>query len=157
MILAALYENILQPFIILMSFPFSLIGVFLAYILSGKLFNANGYVGLIILVGIVVNNAIVLVERINQLRRKGVKLEQAVIQGASDRIRPILITTLTTIGGLLPLLFLKSESSSTLAMMLKELSFITVVGLVSSGFFSLTLIPAIYYLIGRRIPDSVAS
>ncbi len=143
MILASLYESFSKPFIIFFTVPFALVGVFLFYIIFERDFNVNGYIGLIILLGIVLNNGIVLVERINQLIRKGISTIEASIQGGIERIRPIMITTLTTIGGLIPLMFLPS-GNTTMAKILEELSFITIGGLVGSTLLTVTMIPVVY-------------
>lgn len=146
MILAALYESFSKPFIIFFTVPFALLGVFLFYILFERDFNVNGYIGLIILLGIVLNNGIVLVERINQLVRTGFSIVDASVQGGIERIRPIMITTFTTVGGLIPLLFLPS-GNTTMAKILNELSFITIGGLVGSTLLTITMIPVVYVVI----------
>jgi len=148
MILAGLYESFRRPFVIFLSVPFALIGVLLSYAIFGRAFNINGYIGVILLSGIVVNNAIILVDRIDQLRKENYPLLQAVTEATVQRIRPILITTLTTIGGLIPLFFLHS-GSSTLSGILQELSFITVGGLVSSTVLTITIIPLVYVSIEK--------
>jgi HAE1 family hydrophobic/amphiphilic exporter-1 len=153
MILAALYESFSKPFIIFFTVPFALVGVFLFYILFERDFNVNGYIGLILLLGIVLNNGIVLVERINQLIQRGLSTIDAAVQGGIERIRPIMITTLTTVGGLIPLVFLPT-GNTTMAKILEELSFITIGGLISSTLFAITLVPLIYCLVeelNRRI------
>ncbi len=150
MILAALYESFAKPFIIFFSVPFALVGVFLFYVLFGRDFNVNGYIGLILLFGVVVNNSIVLVERINQLKRTGLSTIEAAVKGGVDRIRPILITTLTTIGGLVPLVFFPTGNTA-MAQILEELSFITIGGLVGSTLLTITMIPVVYVLIQKRL------
>ena len=102
MILAALYESFIQPFIILLSVPLALIGVFAAFVITGVSFDSSAYIGVILMAGIVVKNAILIVDHINLRRRQGVALVEAVVEGTSDRIRPILMTTGTTVFGLLP-------------------------------------------------------
>ncbi|MFQ6613849.1 MAG: efflux RND transporter permease subunit [Fidelibacterota bacterium] len=149
MILAALYESFVQPFIIFITVPFALVGVFLFYVLFERDFNVNGYIGLIILLGIVLNNGIVLVERMNQLIQGGLSTMEAAVEGGKERIRPIMITTLTTVGGLIPLLFL-SSGNTALAKILNELSFITIGGLVSSTVLTMTLIPVLYCIFKDR-------
>ncbi len=148
-ILASFFESFLKPVVIFFTVPFSLIGVFLFYIIFEREFNINSYIGLIILLGIVLNNGIVLVERINQLlRTTGLSITDAAIQGSIERIRPIMITTLTTIGGLIPLIFLPS-GSSTMAKILEELSFITIGGLAGSTLLTITMIPVVYVIMGN--------
>ena len=149
MILASLYESFSKPFVIFFTVPFALVGVFLFYIFFEKDFNVNGYIGLIILLGIVLNNGIVLVERINQLVKTGLPTVDAAVQGGIERIRPIMITTFTTIGGLIPLVFLPA-GNTTMAKILEDLSFITIGGLMSSTLFTITLIPAVYVLLIKK-------
>ncbi len=149
-ILAALYESFRRPLVIFFSIPFALIGIFLAYLLFDRTFDVNGYLGLILLSGIVVNNAIILVDRIAQLSREGVPLIDAIINGTLQRIRPIFITTFTTIGGLIPLLFLETETSF-LSDILEALSFVTISGLLGSTLLTITLIPLVYYSIEKFI------
>jgi HAE1 family hydrophobic/amphiphilic exporter-1 len=97
-----------------------------------------------------VNDAIVLVERISQLEMKNLHLKQAILQSSIERIRPILITTITTIGGLFPLLFLKTGNTA-LAGILEELSFIMIGGLISSTLFTITIIPIFYHIFHRLV------
>jgi HAE1 family hydrophobic/amphiphilic exporter-1 len=150
MILAALYESLWQPFVIFLSIPFSLIGVFVMYIAFDRTFNANAYIGIVLLLGIVVNDAIVLVERINQLSEKNSNLKEILLRASRERIRPIMITTVSTIGGLIPIFFLSSRNTE-LSKILEELSFIMVGGMVSSTLFTISLIPVFYYLIKKAI------
>lgn len=149
-IMSVLYNSLWKPFVIFLSVPFSLIGVFLLYIFFNRSFSADSYIGLVLLIGIVVNDAIVLVDRISQLEMKNRHLQQAILQAAVERIRPILITTITTIGGLFPLLFLRTGNTA-LAAILEELSFIMIGGLISSTLFTITIIPIFYYLFHRLV------
>ncbi len=148
MILAALYESFWQPFVIFLSVPFSLVGVFLLYLIFDKSFNPDAYIGVVLLLGIVVNDAIILVERINQLLPEENELKDALVRAGRERFRPIMITTVTTIGGLIPIFFL-SSSNTTLAGILEELSFIMVGGMISSTLFTISLIPVFYYIIRK--------
>ncbi len=150
MIMAALYNSLWQPFVIFLSVPFSLLGVFVMYIAFDKSFNSDAYIGVIMLLGIVVNDAIVLVERINQLLKKDSDIKGVVIRAAKERIRPIMITTITTIGGLVPLFFLNS-GNTTLSGVLEELSFVMIGGMISSTLLTISLIPVFYYLISRFV------
>ncbi len=110
MILAALYESFLQPFYILLAVPLGLIGVFLAFVFAGAAFDASAYIGVVLLGGIVVNNAILLVDHINLKRRQGAGLLEAVLEGTRERVRPVLMTAGTTVFGILPLLFFRAEA-----------------------------------------------
>jgi hydrophobic/amphiphilic exporter-1 (mainly G- bacteria), HAE1 family len=148
LIMSILYNSLWKPFVIFLSVPFSLIGVFLLYLLTARTFSADSYIGIILLIGIVVNDAIVLVERISQLETKSPSLQKAILQAALERIRPIFITTITTIGALLPLLFLKTGNTA-LAGILEELSFIMIGGLISSTLFTISIIPVFYHLFHR--------
>ncbi len=149
MILAALYESFLHPFFILLAVPLALIGVFAGFVIAGYPFDSSAYIGVILMSGIVVKNAILLVDHINLKRRQGLGLREAVIRGTKDRLRPILMTTSTTIFGMLPMLLMQAESGvkrqiwSTLALS-------TVGGLTTSTLFLLLVIP-ICYLYGDRL------
>jgi HAE1 family hydrophobic/amphiphilic exporter-1 len=148
MIMAALYESFIHPFIIMFSVPLALVGVFVAFVIAAYPFDLSAYIGVILLSGIVVNNAILLVDHINLKRRQGMTVFDAVVQGARERVRPILMTTSTTVFGMLPMLLLQAESRvrrqiwSTLALS-------TLGGLVSSTIFILIVIPILYFYSDR--------
>lgn len=136
MVTAALYESFLKPFIVIVSVPLSLVGMFLAFYLTDTPFGRGGYASLILLVGIVVSNAIVLVDYISRrVMEQGVSIE-TVAEAASDRLRPVMMTTLTTIGGLLPLIL------STKTSVWYSLALGTIGGLISSTILTVLLIPA---------------
>lgn len=140
MIIAAQFESLLFPFAVIFSIPFALIGVILALMLAGASLNVLSFIGLIMLAGIVVNNAIVLIDYINQLRKKGMKRNEAVIQGGRVRLRPILMTTLTTILAMVPMALGAGEGAEMRAPMA-----ITIIGgLTSSTFLTLIIIPIFY-------------
>src|SRR5699024_12082679 len=103
LILAAQFESFRYPFIVILSVPLAFSGGALGLLLSGKTLSVPAIVGAIILAGIVVNNAIVLVDYINTLRREGIEMEDAIMKAGNTRLRPILMTTLTTVLGLIPL------------------------------------------------------
>jgi HAE1 family hydrophobic/amphiphilic exporter-1 len=148
MILAALYESLIQPFIIMLAVPLELIGVFLAFIIAGYPFDSSGYVGVILLGGIVVNNAILVVDNINHKRKQGIPLLEAVLKGTRERVRPIFMTTSTTVFGILPMLLIKLEVGKR--QIWSSLALCTAGGLVSSTIFLLIIIP-IFYFYGDRI------
>ena len=146
-VMAVQFESLTQPLIIMSAVPFSLIGVLLALALTATTFNMNSFLGLIVLVGIVVNNAIVLVDYINLKRREdGLDLVQAIVVSGSRRLRPILMTTLTTALGLLPLALGLGEGSEIQA----PLARVVVGGLLTSTAITLLFVPCLYLLIERR-------
>lgn len=102
-VMAALFESLLLPLAVITSIGFAIVGVFWFFFLTGTTLSMMAMIGILVLMGVVVNNGIVLVARINYYRKEGVHKTQAVLQAANDRIRPILMTVLTTILGLLPL------------------------------------------------------
>ncbi len=105
MIMAALFESYLYPISILTSVIFSVVGVLWTFLLTGTTFSVMAFIGIMILMGVVVNNGIVLIEHVNNLRREGYARSEALVIGGKERLRPILITTATTVLGLLPLCF----------------------------------------------------
>ncbi|MBC7361977.1 MAG: efflux RND transporter permease subunit [Candidatus Aminicenantes bacterium] len=149
MILASLYESFIQPFIIMMAVPLSLVGVFLAFVIAGYPFDSSAYIGLILLAGIVVNNAIILVDHINLTRKtSGLKLAEAVIKGTKERIRPVFMTTSTTVFGLLPLLLIQLDSGQR--QIWSTLALATLGGLTTSALFIFLVIPIFYYYFSRN-------
>jgi len=148
-ILASLYESFLQPFIVMLSVPLSLVGVFLAFVIAGYPFDSSAYIGLILLAGIVVNNAIILVDHINLTRRtSGLNLRESIIKGAKERIRPVFMTTSTTVFGLLPLLLIQLESGRR--QIWSSLALATLGGLTTSALFIFLVIPVFYYYFSRK-------
>lgn len=143
MILASLYESIIQPFFILLAVPLALIGVFVAFVIADFSFDSSAYIGVILLGGIVVNNSILLVDHINSKRRQGIVLLEAVIQGARERIRPIFLTTGTTVLGMLPLVLIQLEEGKR--QIWASLALSAVGGLISSTIFIMIVIPIFYY------------
>ncbi len=143
MILAALYESFLQPFFIMLALPLGLIGVFLAFIVTGAAFDASAYIGVILLGGIVVNNAILLVDHINLKRRQGWALLEAVLRGTRERVRPILMTTGTTVLGILPMLLTEAEAGRR--EIWSSLALCTAGGLISSTILILVVVPVLYF------------
>ncbi|HUO82223.1 MAG TPA: efflux RND transporter permease subunit [Gammaproteobacteria bacterium] len=102
-VMAALFESVLYPLSIITSIAFSIVGVFLFFMITGTTFSFMASIGIMILIGVVVNNGIVLIDHINNLRSEGMPRNEAILQGGRDRLRPILMTVATTILGLLPL------------------------------------------------------
>lgn len=141
MVMAGQFESFRDPLVVLFSIPMGLIGIVLTMILTKTIFSMQAFIGCIMLAGIVVNNAILLVDYTNQLRRKeGMALEEAIRLSGSRRLRPILMTTLTTVLGLLPLSFGLGEGGETQA----PLARVVIGGLLSSTLITLVLIPVVY-------------
>jgi HAE1 family hydrophobic/amphiphilic exporter-1 len=146
MVTAALFESLRAPFVVLLTLPLALIGVFLVFFYTGASFTRSAYVGVIMMAGIVVNNAILLVYHIGELRRDGHVLKDAIVQGTLERVRPILMTTLTTVLGLLPLILFSETLDATIW---NALALATIGGLLASTVFVLTSVPVLYYLFER--------
>jgi len=146
MIMAAQFESLWQPFIIMFTLPLSLIGVGLALLVTHTSLNVIVLMGVIMLGGIVVNNGIVLIDYINRIKKEGIDTLEAVIRASKTRFRPILMTTLTTVLGLLPLALGFGEGAELRAPMA-----ITVIGgLLTATFLTLLIIPN-FYLIGEKL------
>jgi len=143
MILASLYESIIQPFFILLAVPLALIGVFIAFVIADFPFDSSAYIGVILLGGIVVNNSILLVDHINLKRKEGLPLLEAVLKGARERIRPVFLTSSTTVLGMLPLVLIQLEVGRR--RIWSSLALSAVGGLISSTLFILVIIPIFYY------------
>jgi HAE1 family hydrophobic/amphiphilic exporter-1 len=142
MVLASQFESIIQPFVILLTIPLAGIGTIWTFFLLGKPLNMMAYIGIIMLGGIAVSNAIILLDRINQLRDDGLSKKDAIVTAGSQRIRPILMTSLTTIFALLPLTIGIGESASLRAPM----ALAVIGGLVSSTILTLIVIPCVYWV-----------
>jgi len=152
-VMAVQYESLLNPILILFSVPFSVIGVVIGIQLTGLPLSMPVWLGLVMLAGIVVNNAIVLVEYIELQRAKGFDIYEAVITSAQLRLRPILMSTLTTVVGMLPLALKLGEGAE----MLQPLAITIVSGLSFSLFISLLLIPIVYLSLHRLRQSRVNS
>jgi HAE1 family hydrophobic/amphiphilic exporter-1 len=144
--MASLFESFKDPFIILFTIPLSFIGIVAIYLITGDIFNILTAVGLLVLIGVIVNNGIVLVDYTNLLRKRGYSLHDACVEAAGNRLRPILMTTLTTILGLVPMAFYPGEGSELVAPIGK-----TVLGGLSFGtLMTLFLMPTVYYVFNKR-------
>ncbi len=143
MVMASQFEDFLNPLIVMFSVPFSVFGLVAALLLTNTTFNILSFTGAILLTGIVVNNAIVLIDYIDQLRDRGLDLASAIIRGGTTRLKPILMTTMTTILGLIPMAMGFGTGSELRAPMAKAV----VGGLTTSTAITLVLIPVIYFLI----------
>ena len=142
MVLAAQFESVIQPFVIMLTIPLAGVGTVLTFFFLGKTLNMMAYIGIIMLGGIAVNNAILLIDRINQLRERGVQKKEAIVLAGTQRIRPILMTSLTTILALLPLTIGIGDSASLRAPM----ALAVIGGLVSSTLLTLFVIPCVYWV-----------
>lgn len=147
MVMASQFESLLHPFVVMFSVPFAVIGLVMALIITNTTFSLLSFVGGILLVGIVVNNAIVLIDYMNLLRERGVPLKDAIVQGGKTRLKPILMTTLTTIFGMLPMSLGIGAGSEIRAPMGRAI----VGGLTTSTVVTLVLIPVIYWLVETKI------
>jgi HAE1 family hydrophobic/amphiphilic exporter-1 len=151
LVMAALFESFIHPITILMSLPFSVLGVAVLFYLTGTTLNTNSWLGIMVLFGVVVNNGIILVDRINRLRRQGVERTEAIFSAGNDRLRPILITAGTTLLGLSPMIapvlfpgtFGPIEGRASLW---APIAMALVGGLTTSTFMTLVVMPTIYSL-----------
>ena len=142
-VMAALFESVLHPFAILFALPFSVVGIVAFLLLTGTPFNIMAQLGLIILIGIVVNNGIVLINHINNLRRMGLDRREAILCGCGERLRPIALTALTTIVGLTPLAW---GEGNLMGMSYFPLARTVMGGLMASTALTLLVLP-VYYVI----------
>ena len=142
MVLACQYESFKDPLVVMFSVPVAAVGVFLTLFLTDTTLNVQSYIGCIMLGGIVVNNAILLVDQAGMLSRQGMTVKEAVAEAGRRRLRPILMTTLTTIFGLLPLAMGIGEGADAQAPLARAV----VGGLAGSTLITLGLIPAVYSL-----------
>lgn len=148
LVMASQFESLLHPFVILFSIPLALVGAILALLLTGSTVSVVVFIGLILLVGLVVKNAIILIDRVNQAREAGLAKREALIEGARSRLRPIVMTTLCTLFGFLPLAVATGDGAEVRAPMA-----ITVIGgLLVSTLLTLLVVPVVYDLLDRK-PD----
>ncbi|MCF7911474.1 MAG: efflux RND transporter permease subunit [Candidatus Cloacimonetes bacterium] len=147
LVMAGQFESFRDPFVILFSIPMALVGIVITMLLTKTVFSIQALIGCIMLAGIVVNNAILLVDYTNRLRRKkGMQLFDAIVASGSRRLRPILMTTFTTSLGLLPLSLGLGEGGETQAPMAR----VVIGGLLSSTFITLVLVPVIYSIFEKK-------
>ncbi|WP_127121071.1 efflux RND transporter permease subunit [Chryseotalea sanaruensis] len=140
MVLASQFESLLHPFTILLTIPFAVVGAILAFFILGMPLNMMGYIGIILLGGIAVNNSIMIVDCINLNRENGMPLRAAILDAAERRLRPIMMTTMTTILGLLPLTLGFGESAALRA----PIAIAVIGGMVTSTLLTLIIIPCYY-------------
>ena len=156
LVMVAQFESWTDPFVIMFSVPFAATGAFLALLISGTNLSVTSFLGLIILIGVVVNNAIVLIDYIKLLRDRGMELIEAIKVAGGRRLRPVLITSLTTAGGMLPLALTTGEGEQLWGPMGKT----ALGGLLISSVVTLVLVPTMYVIIAkwqlrRRTPNAV--
>ena len=145
-VMAAQFESLVDPFIIFATIPLLLIGVIWIHIAYGQSFSLMSVVGIVALIGVVVNNGIVLVDCINRLVRQKVPVRQACLQAAYGRLRPILMTTLTTILGLVPMAFFPGDGAE----MLQPIALTFTGGILTGAFLTLLLSPVLYSIFNER-------
>jgi len=148
LLMAALFESLLHPLVIMMCIPFAALGVIWTLMVSNTPFNVMAMIGIVILIGVVVNNGIVLVDHINRLRRQGCSREEAILTGCSDRFRPILMAAATTILGLTPLALGKADLSGGYYYPLARA---IMGGLATSTVLTLVVLPTFYVLAERAV------
>jgi hydrophobic/amphiphilic exporter-1 (mainly G- bacteria), HAE1 family len=139
-VMASQFESLIYPAIIMFSVPFAFSGVILAFVITGSTLNMMSFVGIIMLVGIVVKNGIVLVDYINLNRGRGMGIVLAVVRGGKSRLRPVLMTSLTTILGMMPLALSASEGSE----LWRPMAITVIGGLTVSTLFTLVIVPTVY-------------
>ncbi len=146
LVMASQFESLLHPFLILFTIPLALVGAIFSLWITGTTLSIIVFIGLIMLVGIVVSNAIVLIDRVNQLRSHGMEKRQALAEGARTRLRPIIMTTITTLFGFLPMALGIGDGAE-----LRQPLAITVIGgLIFSTLLTLVVIPVLYDTVDRR-------
>ncbi len=147
MLLASQFESVLHPLVIMASVPLSITGVVVALMLTQRSFGLTAFIGVLMLVGIVVKNAILVVEFTNQLRERGYSPREAVLHAAPLRLRPILMTTLASVGGMLPIALGLEAGSQTQA----PLGTVVIGGLLCSTMLSLVVVPTLYLWMARHV------
>jgi HAE1 family hydrophobic/amphiphilic exporter-1 len=153
MVMASIFESLIHPFTVLLTIPFAIVGSVLTFFLLGRTFNIMAIIGIIMLGGIAVNSSIILIDRINQLKREGMNRLDAIILAGQQRLRPILMTTLTTILALIPLTIGFGES----VQLRSPMALAVIGGLVTSTLMTLVVIPCVYEIMDRLHPVSTAS
>jgi hydrophobic/amphiphilic exporter-1 (mainly G- bacteria), HAE1 family len=145
LVMVAQFESWTTPFVIMFSVPFAATGAFLALLLTGTTLSVTSFLGLIILIGVVVNNAIVLIDYVALIQSKGIPLIKSVLYAGQRRLRPVLITTMTTAGGMLPLALTKGEGEQLWGPMGKT----ALGGLLVSSVVTLVLVPTMYVILAK--------
>lgn len=147
LLLVGTFRSLIQPLILLVSIPFAATGAIGLLLITGRPLGVSSLIGMLMLIGIVVTNAIVLIDLVNQYRRAGHSLDEAIADGARQRLRPILMTALATIGALLPMALGVTGTSGFIS---QDLAIVVIGGLISSTALTLVLVPVIYRLFEQR-------
>ncbi len=142
MVMASQFESLIHPFTILLTIPLAGVGAIWAFLILGKSLSIMAYIGIIMLAGIAVNDSIILVDAINQFKAQGLSLRESIISAGENRIRPIIMTSLTTILALLPLTFGIGESAA----LRSPMAIAVIAGLITSTLLTLVVIPCVYYV-----------
>ncbi|MBP3366999.1 MAG: efflux RND transporter permease subunit [Treponema sp.] len=142
-VMASQFESLVDPFIVILTIPLSFIGVVMIYALAGERLSVVTIMGMLVLVGTIVNNGIVLVDYTNLLRKRGLELEKACVEAARNRLRPILMSTLTTVISLAPMAFFPGEGSSSM----QPISLTVFGGMTFGSLMTLFLMPTVYYIV----------
>ncbi|MDD5085485.1 MAG: efflux RND transporter permease subunit, partial [Candidatus Omnitrophica bacterium] len=150
MVMAAQFESLLDPFIVMFAIPFTFTGVILGFLLTGTTLSSVTFLGIVMLMGIVVNNAIVLISYINILRARGFTMLDAVTTGGRDRLRPVLMTTITTLAGLFPLAISTGEGSE----IWQPLGITMLGGLSVSTLITMFFVPTLYAVFESRLKST---
>jgi HAE1 family hydrophobic/amphiphilic exporter-1 len=144
LLMAFLFESFILPISILMTIPLAFVGVAWTHLLVGKNLDFLGLIGLILLIGVVVNNGIVLIDYVNRLRREGMARTPAILKAADDRFRPIMMTALTTICGMFPLTV---GGASSIGLSYKSFGFTLIGGLLAATLLTLLVVPVAYAVV----------
>lgn len=148
MVMASQFESLVHPLIVLFTIPFAIVGTIILFFIMGQTFNIMALIGIIMLGGIAVNDSIILIDRINQLRTLGMGKREAIAVGSQQRLRPILMTSIITIIALLPLTFGFGESAS----LRSPMAYAVIGGMITSTLLTLLVIPCVYDLMTSNKP-----
>jgi len=153
MVMAAQFESLIDPFVVMFALPFTFTGVIWAFVITRTSLSITSFLGIIMLMGIVVNNAIVLISYINILRARGLSMLESVTLGGKQRLRPVLMTTITTLAGLMPLALARGEGSETW----NPLGITIIGGLSVSTVITMIFVPTLYAAVEARLKKRVRS
>ena len=154
LVMVASLGSLRSPFVIVMSLPLALVGALVALAITGRTLSLSALMGILLLIGVVVTNAIVLIVFVEQLREHGSSVYEALIEGSRVRLRPILMTAFTTTFALLPLATFAGETGGVIG---SELATVVIGGLISSTFLTLIVVPVVYTIVHQSIPDLLDS